>query len=95
MFDFTIQATDFILNILIIVVAAKWAAQRGSRRSAVVFACAVGVVYSVVSDFSLSYVVSDYDRALSSLTLNAVIGLPIDAAIAYFATRRRRVLAPA
>jgi hypothetical protein len=55
----------------------------------------VGAVYSVTTDFALSFFVSFYDRSLSSLTIGFLLSLPIDAAIALFVTRRRAALAHA
>jgi hypothetical protein len=55
----------------------------------------VGAVYSVTTDFALSFFVSFYDRALSSLTIGFLLSLPIDAAIAFFVTRRRAAVAHA
>jgi hypothetical protein len=53
-----------------------------------------GAVYSVTTDFALSFFVSFYDRSLSSLAISFLLS-PIDAAIALFVTRRRAVLAHA
>jgi hypothetical protein len=55
----------------------------------------VGAVYSVTTDFALSFFVSFYDRSLSSLAISFLLSLPIDAAIALFVTRRRAALAHA
>ncbi len=89
----TSEFLDLAFSILIVAIAAQWAAQRAGGAVAVLFACAVGAVYSVVSDFSISYLVADYDRSLNAVTINASLGAPIDLAIAYLATRRRRPLA--
>jgi hypothetical protein len=55
----------------------------------------VGAVYSVTTDFALSFFVSFYDRSLSSLTTGFLLSLLFDAAIALFVTRRRAALAHA
>ena len=91
MLDIAVPLTDLILNITVIVLSAEWAARRTDRVRAILFACAVGTVYSVASDFSFSFLTSIYDRSLSSLATGALISLPIDAAIAYYVTRRRSV----
>jgi hypothetical protein len=95
MFENTVALVDFAFSIVLAVAVAKWAAQRTSRTKAVLFTCAVGAVYSVTTDFSLSYLVSFYDRSLKALTIGLLLSLPFDAAIALFVTRRRASLAHA
>ena len=95
MFENTVAIIDLVLSIVLVVTAAKWAARRTSRIKAVLFTCAVGAVYSVTTDFALSFFVSFYDRSLSGLTIGFLLSLPIDAAIALFVTRRRAALAHA
>ena len=95
MFENTVAIIDFVLSILLVVTTAKWAARRTNRIKAVLFTCAVGVVYSVTTDFALSFFVSFYDRSLSSLTISFLLSLPVDAALALFVTRRRAALAHA
>ncbi|HVQ68879.1 MAG TPA: hypothetical protein VMT08_15415 [Bradyrhizobium sp.] len=95
MFENTVAIIDLVLSIVLVVTTAKWAARRTSRIKAVLFTCAVGAVYSVTTDFALSFFVSFYDRSLSSLTIGMLLSAPIDAAIAWFVTRRRAALAHA
>jgi len=95
MFENTVAIIDLVLSIVLVVTTAKWAARRSSRIKAVPFTCAVGAVYSVTTDFALSFFVSFYDRSLSGLTIGFLLSLPIDAAIALFVTRRRAALAHA
>ena len=95
MFENTVAMIDLVLSIVLVVTTAKWAARRSSRIKAVLFTCAVGAVYSVTTDFALSFFVSFYDRSLSGLTIGFLLSLPIDAAIALFVTRRRAALAHA
>jgi hypothetical protein len=95
MFENTVAIIDLVLSIVLVITTAKWAARRTSRIKAVLFTCAVGAVYSVTTDFALSFFVSFYDRSLSSLTIGVLLSLPIDAAIALFVTRRRAALAHA
>jgi hypothetical protein len=95
MFENTVALIDFVLSIVLVVATAKWAARRTNRIKAVFLTCAVGAVYSVTTDFALSFFVSFYDRSLSSLTTGFLLSLPIDAAIALFVTRRRAALAHA
>jgi hypothetical protein len=95
MFENTVAIIDLVLSIVLVVTTAKWAARRSSRIKAVLFTCAVGAVYSVTTDFALSFFVSFYDRSLSSLTIGFLLSLPIDAAIALFVTRRRAAVAHA
>jgi hypothetical protein len=95
MFENTVAIIDLVLSIVLVVTTAKWAARRSSRIKAVLFTCAVGAVYSVTTDFALSFFVSFYDRSLSGLTIGFLLSLPIDAAIALFVTRRRAALAHA
>jgi len=95
MFENTVAIIDLVLSIVLVVTTAKRAARRTSRIKAVLFTCAVGAVYSVTTDFALSFFVSFYDRSLSSLTIGVLLSLPIDAAIAFFVTRRRAALAHA
>jgi hypothetical protein len=95
MFENTVAIIDLVLSIVLVVTTAKWAARRSSRIKAVLFTCAVGAVYSVTTDFALSFFVSFYDRSLSSLTTGFLLSVPIDAAIALFVTRRRAALAHA
>jgi hypothetical protein len=94
MFENTVALVDLVVSIVLVVTTAKWAARRTSRIKAVLFTCAVGAVYSVTTDFALSFFVSFYDRSLSSLAISFLLS-PIDAAIALFVTRRRAVLAHA
>ncbi|MBX9650432.1 MAG: hypothetical protein K2X57_25645 [Xanthobacteraceae bacterium] len=91
MLDIIVLLTDLILSITVIVRSAEWAARRTDRVRAILFACAVGTVYSVASDFSFSFLATTYDRSLSSLATGALVGLPLDAALAYYVTRRRSV----
>ena len=91
MLDIAVPLTDLILNISVIVLSAEWAARRTDRVRAILFACAVGTVYSVASDVAFSFLVSFYDRSLSSLAAEVLVSLPIDAALAYYVTRRRSV----
>ena len=95
MFENTVAIIDLVLSIVLVVTTAKWAARRSSRIKAVLFTCAVGAVYSVTTDFALSFFVSFYDRSLSSLTIGILLSVPIDAAIALFVTRRRAAVAHA
>lgn len=95
MFENTVALIDFVLSIVLVATIAKWAARRTSRVKAVLFTCAVGAVYSVTTDFALSFFVSFYDRSLSSLTTGFLLSLLFDAAIALFVTRRRAALAHA
>ncbi len=95
MFENTVAIIDLVLSIVLVVTTAKWAARRSSRIKAVLFTCAVGAVYSVTTDFALSFFVSFYDRSLNGLTIGFLLSLPIDAAIALFVTRRRAALAHA
>jgi hypothetical protein len=95
MFENTVAIIDLVLSIVLVVTTAKWAARRSSRIKAVLFTCAVGAVYSVTTDFALSFFVSFYDRSLSSLTTGFLLSVPIDAAIALFVTRRRAAVAHA
>ena len=95
MFENTVAIIDLVLSIVLVVTTAKWAARRTSRIKAVLFTCAVGAVYSVTTDFALSFFVSFYDRSLSSLTTGFLLSVPIDAAIALFVTRRRAAVAHA
>jgi hypothetical protein len=95
MFENTVAIIDFVLSVVLVVTTAKWAARRTNRIKAVLFTCAVGAVYSVTTDFALSFFVSFYDRSLSSLTIGFLLSLPIDAALALFVTRRRTALAHA
>ena len=95
MFENTVAIIDLVLSIVLVVTTAKWAARRSSRIKAVLFTCAVGAVYSVTTDFALSFFVSFYDRSLSGLTIGFLLSLPFDAAIALFVTRRRAALAHA
>jgi hypothetical protein len=95
MFENTVAIIDLVLSIVLVVTTAKWAARRSSRIKAVLFTCAVGAVYSVTTDFALSFFVSFYDRSLSGLTIGFLLSLPIDAAIALFVTRRRAAVAHA
>ena len=95
MFENTVAIIDLVLSIVLVVTTAKRAARRTSRIKAVLFTCAVGAVYSVTTDFALSFFVSFYDRSLSGLTIGFLLSLPIDAAIALFVTRRRAALAHA
>ena len=95
MFENTVAIIDLVLSIVLVITTAKWAARRTSRIKAVLLTCAVGAVYSVTTDFALSFFVSFYDRSLSSLTTGFLLSLPIDAAIALFVTRRRAALAHA
>jgi len=95
MVENTVAIIDLVLSIVLVVTTAKWAARRSSRIKAVLFTCAVGAVYSVTTDFALSFFVSFYDRSLSGLTIGFLLSLPIDAAIALFVTRRRAALAHA
>jgi hypothetical protein len=95
MFENTVALVDFVVSIVLVVTTAKWAARRTSRIKAILFTCAVGAVYSVTTDFALSFFVSFYDRSLSSLAISFLLSLPIDAAIALFVTRRRAALAHA
>jgi hypothetical protein len=62
MFENTVALVDFVVSIVLVVTTAKWAARRTSRIKAVLFTCAVGAVYSVTTDFALSFFVSFYDR---------------------------------
>ena len=95
MLDISVLLTDLILNITVIVRSAEWAARRTDRIRAILIACAVGTVYAVASDVFLSFLVSSYDRSLSSLATEALVSLPIDAVLAYHVTRRRSVKVPA
>ena len=95
MFENTVAIIDLVLSIVLVVTTAKSAARRTSRIKAVLFTYAVGAVYSVTTDFALSFFVSFYDRSLSSLTIGILLSVPIDAAIALFVTRRRAALAHA
>jgi hypothetical protein len=95
MFENTVAIIDFVLSIVLVVTTAKWAARRTNRIKAVLFTCAVGAVYSVTTDFALSFFASFYDRSLSSLTIGFLLSVPIDAAIALFVTRRRAAVAHA
>jgi len=95
MFENTVAIIDLVLSIVLVITTAKWAARRSSRIKAVLFTCAVGAVYSVTTDFALSFFVSFYDRSLSSLTTGFLLSVPIDAAIALFVTRRRAAVAHA
>jgi hypothetical protein len=95
MFENTVAIIDLVVSVVLVVTTAKWAARRTSRIEAVLFTCAVGAVYSVTTDFALSFFVSFYDRSLSSLTIGFLLSLPIDAAIALFVTRRRAAVAHA
>jgi len=95
MFENTVAIIDLVLSIVLVVTTAKWAARRFGRIKAVLFTCAVGAVYSVTTDFALSFFVSFYDRSLSSLTTGFLLSVPIDAAIALFVTRRRAAVAHA
>jgi hypothetical protein len=95
MFENTVAIIDFVVSIVLVVTTAKWAARRTNRIKAVLFTCAVRAVYSVTTDFALSFFVSFYDRSLSSLAISFLLSLPIDAAIALFVTRRRAALAHA
>ena len=95
MFENTVALIDFVVFIALVITTAKWAARRTSRIKAVLFTCAVGAVYSVTTDFTLSFLVSFYDRSLSSLTIGFLLSVPIDATLALFATRRRAALAHA
>ena len=92
MIEITAELVDVILGISVVVFAARWAAQRSSRILAVAFACAVGAVYSVVSDLLIACLVRNCDHSLNAVALNALLGAPIDAAIAYVATRRRSAI---
>ena len=91
MLDIAVLITDLILSISVIVLSAEWAARRTDRVRAILFACAVGTVYAVASDISFSFLVSSYDRSLSSLATEALVSFPIDAALASYVTRRRSV----
>jgi hypothetical protein len=95
MFENTVAIIDFVVSIALVVTTAKWAARRTNRIKAVLFTCAVGAVYSVTTDFALSFFVSFYDRSLSGLTMGSLLSVPIDAAIALLVTRRRAALAHA
>lgn len=95
MFENTVALIDFVVSIALVITAAKWAARRTSRIKALLFACAIGAIYSVTTDFALSFFVSFYDRSLSSLTIGFLLSVPIDAALALFVTRRRAALAHA
>ena len=95
MFENTVALIDFVVSIALVITTAKWAARRTSRIKAVLFTCAVGAVYSVTTDFALSFFVSFYDRSLSSLTISVLLSVPIDAALALFVTRQRAALAQA
>ena len=95
MFENTVAIIDLVVSVVLVVTTAKWAARRTSRIKAVLLTCAVGAVYSVTTDFALSFFVSFYDRSLSSLTIGFLLSLPIDAAIALFVTRRRAAVAHA
>ena len=95
MFENTVAIIDLVLSIVLVVTTAKRAARRTSRIKAVLFTCAVGAVYSVTTDFALSFFVSFYYRSLTGMTIGFLLSLPIDAAIAFFVTRRRAALAHA
>jgi len=90
MLTLAVLVTDLVLSITVVVLAAQWAARRTDRVRAILFACAIGAVYSVASDFAFSFLASAYDRSLSSLATGVLISTPICAAMAYFATRRKR-----
>ena len=64
MFENTVAIIDLVVSVVLVVTTAKWAARRTSRIKAVLFTCAVGAVYSVTTDFALSFFVSFYDRSL-------------------------------
>ena len=93
MIEVTATLVDVILNIAVVIYAARWADQRTERVWAIAFGCAIGAVYSVISDYSIDYLIPNYDHSINAVTLNALLGVPIDAAIAFVATRRRLALA--
>jgi hypothetical protein len=95
MFENTVALIDFVVSIALVITTAKWASRRTNRIKAVLFTSAIGAIYSVTTDFALSFFVSFYDRSLSSLTIGFLLSVPIDAALALFVTRQRAALAQA
>jgi hypothetical protein len=93
MIEYITQGLDIVLQIAITVIAARWAAERMTRWQMLAFACGMASNYSLFSDFSLSFLFSSYSRDLHEMATDALICVPIELAIAYFATRRRYVLA--
>lgn len=82
------QILDFVLNIAVIIIAARWAAQRTGRVRAILFASAAACVYSVISDFSIHYAVPDFDRSLKAVMINAVVTAALGYGVSFFVTLR-------
>lgn len=80
---------DFVLNMAAVIIAVRWAARRTTRLWVIVLGTLVGFVYSIVSDFTISYATPDYDRSFHAVMINALLTAVIGFAIAFFATLRR------
>lgn len=88
MLEISAQFIDFVLNIAVIIVAARWAAHRTSRVRAILFASAASCLYSVISDFSIHYAVPDFDRSLKAVIVNALVSAALGYGVSFFVTLR-------
>jgi cystathionine beta-lyase/cystathionine gamma-synthase len=88
MIEFIAAILDFILQVTILVMAARSAAPRMPCWQMMAFACGVSAVFGVLFDFQLSFVFSSYTQDEHVLMQQALFGAPFDAAIAYAVTRR-------
>jgi hypothetical protein len=87
---FLTSALGFLLNIAIVIWAARWlATSYQSRLVALVGAGFVGIALSVVADFTLVYSVDGYDRSMQAVIERGIMGGLLAMIVGYLAIRRR------
>jgi fructose-specific phosphotransferase system IIC component len=82
-------ALAFIINVAILIWVARWlAAILRSRLIAILGTCFVGVVLSVVADFTIAYSVDGYDRSIQAIIERGTMSGLLAMIVGYLVVRR-------
>jgi len=88
---FLTSALAFIVNVAILIWAARWLATvYQNRLIAILGAVFVGLVLSVLSDFTVAYSVDGYDRSIQAVIERGVMSGLLATIVGYLAVRKKR-----